>query len=306
MELLSKYISNLSFKIRLYFVRCIGKFIHLILIYFTNKTYTTINISTYPSFKCAFFYPSNYEPDTNYSIYINFHGGGFISGNPEDDAEFCNFLAKKSNCIVISSEYRLSPEYPFPIPINDCLNIIKWVKQKYNPPKIAIGGFSAGGTLALSVMQKIKNEKEEDIVIDSVISFYPVVDFSTNSKNTFTEKDPKKRNVYHEAYLMNINNNIESLTNPLLSPLYISSELFPDSIVIIAAEDDPNIVDIINLIKKIEKDKNKNIGKIYENVFHGWTHVPENLIGKDKIEKKWDSFNMVVKEINKVFNKKDN
>jgi len=251
---------------------------------------STVIASTSPSIRCVAYYPQSYSSNNRYPVYVNLHGGGFVAGNAADDSEFCSFIAKQVGCIVIAPEYRLAPEYPFPIGLNDCVSIVKWARLKFQPTKIAVGGFSAGGTLALGVAQIEP--------LASVIAFYCPMDFSSSSDNDFKEKDPMIRNMFHEAYLLTTD--AKTLNNPLLSPAYAPVSAVPNSVVIIAAGIDPNIRDILKFMEKM-REKEHFVGKVYENVFHGWNYIPEILLGKDGKQKKWDAYQLVAQELKRAF-----
>jgi len=234
--------------------------------------------------------------NNRYPVYVNFHGGGYVSGKPEDDNEFCSLIAKEVGCIVIAPEYRLAPEYPFPVGVNDCVSVVKWAREKFQPPEVAVGGFSAGGTLALSVAQVFQSPDNEPLA--SVIAFYCPVDFSESSDHDFKEKNPMIRNLFHEAYLLNTDARV--LNNPILSPAHAPINSFPNSVVMICAGIDPNYRDICKFITKMS-EKEGFIGKVYENVYHGWNYIPEFLLSKDGKQKKWDAYRTVVRELQRVF-----
>lgn len=105
-----------------------------------------------------------YRPDqqNNHSVVIYVHGGGFLGGYAKMDENPCKLLAQKANAIVVSVEYRLAPEHPFPDAMNDCLDALKWVYENAdsfggNREKISIAGDSAGGNLAAVCSLKDRN-----------------------------------------------------------------------------------------------------------------------------------------------------
>jgi len=84
---------------------------------------------------------------------LYFHGGGFTIGSIETHDALCRMLAARAECFVISVDYRLAPEYRFPTAVNDAFDALAWVHQQaatlgVDPHRIAVGGDSAGGTLA--------------------------------------------------------------------------------------------------------------------------------------------------------------
>lgn len=81
------------------------------------------------------------------------HGGGFVIGNVNTHDILCRQLAMHSGCSVFSLDYRLAPEYPFPTAVNDVWDALTWLRENasmlgIDRERIAVGGDSAGGTLA--------------------------------------------------------------------------------------------------------------------------------------------------------------
>jgi len=84
---------------------------------------------------------------------LYFHGGGFTIGSIETHDRLCRVLAAGADCLVYSVDYRLAPEHPFPAAADDAFDALEWIHREalslgVDPERIAIGGDSAGGTLA--------------------------------------------------------------------------------------------------------------------------------------------------------------
>jgi acetyl esterase len=87
---------------------------------------------------------------------INFHGGGWVQGNPEQSAWLASRVAVRNRVVVISPSYRLAPEDVFPAGLEDCLASVAWIVEHadelgIDPERIAVMGDSAGGNLAAVV-----------------------------------------------------------------------------------------------------------------------------------------------------------
>ncbi|WP_395316129.1 alpha/beta hydrolase [Variovorax sp. UC74_104] len=86
-------------------------------------------------------------------VLIYFHGGGFTVGNIRTHDTLCRVLSKKSGCAVISVDYRLAPAHKFPTASNDAWDAFQFIAKEgaslgLDPSRLAVGGDSAGGTLA--------------------------------------------------------------------------------------------------------------------------------------------------------------
>ncbi|GAB5588457.1 hypothetical protein Unana1_03357 [Umbelopsis nana] len=245
----------------------------------------------------AFYFPPSYAKDSGrrYPVYIHIHGGGFIGGSPCDDREFCHYVAQQVDCVVISIAYRFAPEYPYPTGLQDCQAAVQWILKEYQPTCVAIGGFSAGGTLALGTVQLFKH------TFSSVMASYSVYDFSRGSHHLFEEQNPLMRNMFHHAYLLNTEDTDQSLRNPLLSPRYMPMSALPESVVVIVAENDPNRKDMKLFGTRLLKERPSSTYKFYPGALHGFMHIPDFALPKAMKEQKWDAFNVLVDEMKRVF-----
>ncbi|VXC23580.1 Carboxylesterase [Aeromicrobium sp. 9AM] len=84
---------------------------------------------------------------------INFHGGGWVQGNPEQSQWMASRIAVRNRAVVISPTYALAPEQPFPAGVEDCRATLEWVVSHadelgIDPQRIAVMGDSGGGNLA--------------------------------------------------------------------------------------------------------------------------------------------------------------
>src|SRR5205807_1116205 len=89
-------------------------------------------------------------------------GGGWIVGGLGSCDHICRRLAAQSGAVVVSVEYRLAPERPFPGPLLDVEDVINWVGEQaetlgVDPAKLLVGGDSAGGNLAASVALRLRD-----------------------------------------------------------------------------------------------------------------------------------------------------
>lgn len=108
-----------------------------------------------------------YIPEAKKSlpVMMYFHGGGWAFGSIEDADGLCRQLANLCDCIVVSVEYRLSPEHQFPKGLNDCYAATEWVSNHAkdfggDSARLAVAGDSAGGNLAAAVAMMVRDKAD--------------------------------------------------------------------------------------------------------------------------------------------------
>ncbi|MEU7003227.1 alpha/beta hydrolase [Nonomuraea sp. NPDC046570] len=89
-------------------------------------------------------------------VYLFLHGGGWVHGDLDTGDVECGPMASLVPCVVVSVDYRLAPEHPFPTPLEDCLAAYAWLLAQApgldaDPARIAVGGTSAGANLAAAL-----------------------------------------------------------------------------------------------------------------------------------------------------------
>ncbi|GAA0944388.1 alpha/beta hydrolase [Pseudonocardia zijingensis] len=117
-------------------------------------------------------------PDTR-SLVVYFHGGGFVLGSVASTDPLCRLLAAQSGVRVLSVEYRLAPEHPYPAALEDALAAFRAVQADAaefgaQPDLVAVGGDSAGANLALVVAHQ--QARLRGPVPAFVLALYPVTD----------------------------------------------------------------------------------------------------------------------------------
>jgi len=105
------------------------------------------------------------DPAPNAVGLLWMHGGGFAMGIPENDFRFYNLFIETANCVIVSPDYTLSIQKPYPAALEDCYEALMWMKENaatlgVNPEQLFIGGNSAGGglTAALTLLARDRGE----------------------------------------------------------------------------------------------------------------------------------------------------
>ncbi|HFD2043324.1 TPA: alpha/beta hydrolase fold domain-containing protein [Clostridium perfringens] len=154
-------------------------------------------------------------------VYI--HGGAFIGGSLDVSENPCKLIAEGINGVVISVDYSLAPENPYPLGLNDCRKVVEYIEENnflygIDKNKIGIVGESAGANLATIVANENSNIKFQGLV-------YPVVTFI--EKNPFFNWDiDLYENPYKEEKIYDFINSLRNCED-LVQKLYIQRELDP-------------------------------------------------------------------------------
>ncbi|TCN53383.1 acetyl esterase [Rhodococcus sp. SMB37] len=153
-------------------------------------------------------------------VYI--HGGGWTIGGLDGADELCRALATKTNCVVVSVEYRLAPEYPFPAGLDDCVTAFNWVAHTtselgVDPSRIAIGGDSAGANLAIAVCQLAM--RTDDPLPCFQLLAYPPTNFESQRPSWTEHANAPLLTAADARWFMSLYLSDENdTTNPLVSP----------------------------------------------------------------------------------------
>ncbi|MBL7499313.1 alpha/beta hydrolase [Frankia sp. CNm7] len=98
-------------------------------------------------------HPDQGTPTEPTAALLNLHGGGFVIGDVSIDEGVCLDLVRALGVVVVSVDYRLAPEHPFPAPLEDCYAALEWLAKNtadlgVDPTRVAVRGISAGAGLA--------------------------------------------------------------------------------------------------------------------------------------------------------------
>ncbi|ODV66745.1 hypothetical protein HYPBUDRAFT_110440 [Hyphopichia burtonii NRRL Y-1933] len=181
------------------------------------------------------FVPASLENSDNRPLFVWYHGGGHVLGNISTENSYCTKVASYSNCVVMTVDYRLAPENPFPAAVHDAFEALMFAYEKpevlkIDNSRISVGGSSAGGNLAAIVSHKFSNFGSELPPICLQLLVVPVIDNTATvetqpswRENEFTPQLPAEKMLwYRELYLPNSQDH----DNPEASPLFYSDESF--------------------------------------------------------------------------------
>lgn len=190
-----------------------------------------------------------FSPDgkSNHPIIIFFHGGGWVSGNIDTYDKVCNNMAKITNRVVVSVDYLLAPEHPFPAGLEDCYAVVRDIYLNLDllntsPNEIALMGDSAGGNLAAAVSLLARDRGE--FSVRNQILIYPSTYNDHSEKSRFKSikengtdflLTSKKIRDYMRLY----RNHDYDINNQYVAPLLAKDFSNQPKTLVITAEYDP-------------------------------------------------------------------
>ena len=188
---------------------------------------------------CRLYRPSS---QAGLGLLVYFHGGGWVLGSVETHDDVCRKLANAMGHAVLSVDYRLAPEHPFPAPVDDCTHALRWAHSHadelgIDPKRIAVGGDSAGGNLAAVVANM------NIVPLKFQMLIYPVTDATRRSTSYCDNAEGYRLTAagmkwFCDHYLSGSNG---SEVDPRVSPLHADAATLSGAppALVITAEYDP-------------------------------------------------------------------
>lgn len=220
-------------------------------------------------------------------VLLYFHGGGHVLGSPASSRPYTVDIGKAAGVKVLSVDYALAPEHPFPEGPNDCFTSYKWLlSEGYKPENIFIGGASAGGTMTMVTLLKIK---EAGVPMPKgAVLLSPGLDYTPESKTIFENAptDPVMADVgvfwWIPAYL-----NGADVNDPMVCPIFADFTGLPPILTQVSKSE--MVYDhSTRLVEKVNAAGGKVILQEWDDMPHVWQNyglydLPEAKEAIDKL-----------------------
>lgn len=211
-------------------------------------------------------------------VVVNFHGGGWVQGSPEQSGWLASRVAAGTGAVVISPSYRLAPEHPFPAAVDDTWDALNWIvdhaaKLGLDVDRLAVMGDSAGGNLAAVAAQR--SVREDGPAVKAQVLIYPAVEMY--------EKYASELRLPDEAVLSSANmkafvhlylGDAYGTKDPLASPIRAESlEGLPQAF-ILTADHDPLLDNGAHYRDALQRAGVPVLYREYPATVHGFLSLP--------------------------------
>jgi acetyl esterase/lipase len=158
----------------------------------TRADHTAPGAAGHPDVMVRVFRPAGVDDVLPGLVWIQ--GGGYVLTAPDMDDQFCEEIALRNQCAVVSVDWRRAPEHPFPAPAEDCYAALAWTVRnasglRIDPARIVIGGHSSGGGSTAGLALLVRDRQELSIAHQLLI--YPMLDDTDSTPSSFMVTDPE-------------------------------------------------------------------------------------------------------------------
>ena len=217
-----------------------------------------------------------YTPETDgpHPVVVFFHGGGFVFGDLDGHDAPCRVITNAADAIVVSDDYRLAPEHPFPAAVEDAYAATAWAADHAeafggDSGRLAVAGDSAGGNLAAVVALAARDRDGPDLAYQALV--YPAVDFHDgdypsrveNAEGYFLTADDM---AYFDGHYVP---SWVNTANPYLGPMAAASHADLPPATVVTCGFDPLRDEGIAYAEALEADGTPVVHRHYADLIHG-------------------------------------
>ena len=221
---------------------------------------------------------------------LYFHGGGYVLGSIHSHRDMCERLSRAAQAKVLSLDYRLAPEHPFPAAVDDATAAYRWLlKQGFNPKKLAIAGDSAGGGLTFATLLALKKAGHPMPACATPISPWVDLEGTGESMTTRDAIDPMVHKPMIQQMAQTYLGPNGNLRDPLAAPLHGDLTGLPPLLIHVGSRE--TLVD--DSVRMAEKAKKAGVPcdlEIVEGQVHVWHIFASRLDEGEQAIQKLGSF----------------
>lgn len=219
-------------------------------------------------------------PQNPRGVYLHIHGGGMVLGAADMQDPMLERVNEKAGLACVSVDYRLAPENPYPAPPDDCESAALWLvanaKTEFGSDVLAIGGESAGATLAAVTLLRMR-DRHGFTGFRAANLVYGGFDFSmTPSQKQFGNQRLVLRTVDIEKFIGAYLPGLKDLRHPDISPLYADLTGLPPALFTIGTRDGL-LDDSLFMYARYVVAGNRAELAVYPGGAHGFTFFPMTI-----------------------------
>lgn len=231
-----------------------------------------------------------YVPDGEgeFPTLVFFHGGGWVIGGLDTHENICTALCSRAEVVVLSVDYRLAPEHPFPAAVEDAYAAVSWASEfagevSGDPARLAVGGDSAGGNLsaATTLMAQDRGGPElaHQLLIYPAVASPAIHDFDSYEENAeayFLEQ--ASMDWFYDKYCQSAAHE----RNEYLAPLLAQELSGLPSATVVTAELDPLRDEGARYAERLQEAGVEVRHELYDGMYHAFVSLPEMLDPADE------------------------
>jgi acetyl esterase len=210
-------------------------------------------------------------------VYLQIHGGGFYGRFPEQDAHVAAYIASEVGAVVVGVDYDVTPQVQFPVAEEQCYDVAVWLSETgaangWDGSRIAVGGFSAGGKIAISICQLA--HAGGAFRPCALVAVYAVADVTRTDRTSAKRNakiSPLLQHLVNDAYFADTSRRSDPIASPLLDE-HLALAVPPA--LIMTGEYDALGPEMDQMAEKLRVAGVPVVHRAFAKTDHGFTHSP--------------------------------